>query len=125
MFFAQSKSHMIDALTGKWEVVVNFKPKQPGKYSETITVVSSDPDQPEQSFKVVGGVGDDIPPNQVDGGAGSDGGGAAGNGSFYDPNASQASGCGCGLNSTSPAAGATALGLLGLGLALRRRRRRS
>lgn len=108
-------------------ITVNFRATRAGSHESRCTVVSNDPDSPEQSFDVLGfGVGATLPDDQP-GGAGAGGGGGSGGGfneDAFDDSADVGS-CGC---RTAPSGGTSAGSLAALALAgvlgLRRRRQR-
>ncbi len=121
-FTAPVKSAMLDPDGGTFELPVVFKPTKAGKYTGTITVKTNDPDTPEATFKVTGGEGADIPPDQPDAGTSEDGGYTPAGPGFYSP--SNEGGCGCRTGANPDGAAVTAFSLIGLGLALLRRQRR-
>ena len=95
---------------GTHELKVKFSSNTEGPASTTITVMSNDPDSPEQTFKV-GANGADVGAEEASG----------------DVKAEADSGCGCKTagSSSSQVPGWAGLGLLGLGAVLVSRRRKS
>ena len=106
-----------------YDLTVSFRPTKPGPQKATITVISNDPDSPEQSFEVMGfGQGEALPDPGTGGSGGGNGGSGGGGFAPSGGNTTEDGGCGCSIPQGS-SSGSTA-GLLGLlGLALLRRRR--
>jgi MYXO-CTERM domain-containing protein len=97
---------------GKYDLQVKFAANSAGAASSEITVLSNDPDSPEQSFKI--------------GANGADVGGATSDKVTLPGSPSADSGCGCKTAGTTTSTGGWAsLGLLGLGALVFVRRRRT
>jgi MYXO-CTERM domain-containing protein len=95
----------------KYDLSVRFSPSDPSGASADITVLSTDADSPEQTFKV-GANGADV--------------GAAGDDGDRDPSTTKGEdGCGCKAAGTSRLPSWAGFGLLGLGALVLARRRRN
>jgi MYXO-CTERM domain-containing protein len=99
----------------KYDMQIKFAADKAGAAQSDITVLSNDPDSPEQTFKI-GANGADV------------GGSEDGDSKDGLPGSAPAadSGCGCKTAGTTTSTGGWAgIGLLGLGLAVAARRRRT
>lgn len=121
-FTAPSSYPQLDPEGGTYNIPITFKPTKTGKYTANVTVKTNDPDTPEATFKVTGGIGEEIPPDQPDAGTGSDAGYTPTGPGFYSPDSE--GGCGCRTSANPDGLAVTAFSMLGLGLALLRRQRR-
>jgi MYXO-CTERM domain-containing protein len=99
---------------GSYDLQIKFSPSGAGAASSDITVLSNDPDSPEQTFKI-GANGADV---------GSDDG-SDGDADLPDSASAGDSGCGCTTAGSSSLPSWAGFGLLGLGALVLTRRRRA